>query len=219
MPKEVRAVFKATEDVDEGSNLEVTRTYSLTLDDPEPRLTRQDVYSFNFEEESDRQGGSKVEDRCSLSLKDLQTLNNAEKSVGSNIRSLLDQSSDFSQDEWNSWFRLLAPLACKGELYSYERGNGIELQSWTGTWENFDGYYSKNLTFDGINFELETENRIVNYTLDEFEFDCTKVSLSTFEELNDKLQITEARLIFRTIGDAWTWHVIEELFSAKGTRD
>jgi hypothetical protein len=218
MPKEVRQIFEATEEV-EGRNLEVTRTYSLTFDDAEPRLTRQDVYSFILDEESDRQGGSEVADRCSLSIQDLQTLSNAEKSFGSNIRSLLDQSNDFSQDEWDSWFKLLAPLACKGELYSYVSGNGLYLQSWTGTWENFDGYSSKYLAFDGINFELETENRTVNYTLDEFEFDCAKVSLATFEELSDQLQITEARLIFRTIGDAWTWHVIDELFSAKGVRD
>lgn len=218
MSEEIRAVFEVTEEV-EGSNREVTRTYSLTFDDSEPKLTRQDVYSSGFDDESDREGSARHEDRCSLSIQDLQTLNNVEKSIGSNVRSLLDQSTDFSQAEWDYWLNLLAPLACKGELFSHSSGNGIEIQSWTGTWENFDDYSSKHLAFDGNNFELQTENRIVNYTLDEFEFDCAKVSLSIFEELKDHLQITDARLIFRTIGDAWTWHVIDDLFSAKGTRD
>ena len=218
VPKELSAVFEVEEEA-EDSNIEVKRTYSVAFDESELTLVRQDVYTLGFEEDPDREGHVRCEESCSFSIQDLDSLTEIAKGGVANLLTLLDQSAEFSQPEWNYWLNQLAPLACKGVLYQSSVASGIELRSMTGTWENFEHQSSKHLLFDGYNLEFETENRIVDYTLDEYDFDCSTVSLKTFEELNDQLQVTDSRVIFRTIGDGWTWNLIEELFSAKGTRD
>ena len=217
MVQEVTAKFEVVEELERGT-YPATNTFSFSFDGTLIVIQKSNEFEDNKDWSNDEVGIANHLDRCSIWIDDLESALALFSSAGTDTDSLMDYFRSLSQIEWDLWLAKLAPISSRGELYSSTTSRGQLLASMTGAWENFENDSSNFLSFDGTEFEFETEHRIVNYVLDEYEFDRLSLPLNVFEDVMDQLQIPNARMLFCKIAVGWDWHVIEEFFSEKGSR-
>lgn len=217
MVQEVTAKFEVVEELERGT-YPATNTFSFSFDGTLIVIQKSNEFEDNEDESDDVVGIANHLDRCSIWIDELESATALFSSAGTDCDSLMDYFRSLSQNEWDLWLAKLAPISSWSELYSSTTSRGRLLESRTEAWENFENYSSKFLSFDGTELKFETEHRIVNYVLDEYEFEILSLPLNVFEDALDQLQIPNARMLFCKIAVGWDWHVIEEFFSENGSR-